>query len=158
MQGYTVVTSDDEKVGHVVGEVGDNLIVEHGHIMKSRHPLPRAFAHVDDDEQIVRTTVSKSVLEDAPKISGDGSDLDATAVARHYGLAGGEADPETLGYGNVDPDDPARSIEADRAAAGMPTPEEERVRARESLRTGGGGESAPPSPGFLGSRNPDNDR
>lgn len=157
MDGYTVVTSDDEKVGHVVGEVGDNLIVERGHLIKSRHPLPRAFAHAIDDEQVVRTTVSKSVLEDAPKINADGSDLDETAVAQHYGLAGGEDSPETLGYGDVDPDDPAHGIEADRAASGMPTPEEERVRTRENLRSGGG-QSGPASPGLLGSRNPDNDR
>jgi hypothetical protein len=157
MEGYTVVTSDDEKVGHVIGEVGDNLIVERGHVMKSRHPLPRAFAHAIDDEQVVRTTVSKSVLEDAPKVNADGSDLDALEVARHYGLAAGDASPETLGYGSVDPDDPAQGIEADRAASGMPTPEEERVRAREHLRSAGG-ETAPPSPGFLGSRNPDNER
>jgi hypothetical protein len=157
MQGYTVVTSDDCKVGHVVGEVGDNLIVEHGTILKSRHPLPRAFAHVDEAERVVRTTVTKSVIEDAPKIHGDGSDLDALAVARHYGLAAGEVAPETLGYGDVDPDDPAYGVEADRAASGMPMPEQQRATAREHMRSGSG-QSAPPSPGLLGSRNPENDR
>jgi hypothetical protein len=155
MQGYTVVTSDDAKVGQVVGEVGEYLVVEHGHLMKSRRPLPRAFAHVVDDEQIVRTTVSKSILEDAPKVEADGSDLDETEVARYYGLASGDPVPATLGDGELTPDDPARSIEADREAAGMPAPEEERVAARHNLE--GGEPLGPPSPGLLGDRTPDSE-
>ena len=42
MEGYDVVTFDDEKVGTVAGESGDYLIVEHGLIRKSKHALPRA--------------------------------------------------------------------------------------------------------------------
>ena len=154
MKGYTVVTSDDAKVGHVVGEVGENLIVEHGHLMKSRRPLPRAFAHADDDGQIVRTTVSKAILEDAPKVEADGSDLDETEVARYYGLASGDSAPETQGSGAMRPDDPARSVEADREAAGMPAPEEERIAASKNIE--GGEPVGPPSPGLLGDRTPDN--
>lgn len=154
MKGYTVVTSDDAKVGHVVGEVGENLIVEHGHLMKSRRPLPRAFAHANDDEQIVRTTVSKAILEDAPKVEADGSDLDEAEVARYYGLAAGDPAPETHGSGAMRPDDPARSIEADREAAGMPAPEEERIAASKNIE--GGEPVGPPSPGLLGDRTPDN--
>jgi hypothetical protein len=155
MEGYTVVTSDDAKVGHVVGEVGDNLIVEHGHLMKSRRPLPRAFAHADDDERVVRTIVSKSILEDAPKVEADGSDLDAAEVARYYGLASGDPAPETLGDGELLPDDPARSIEADREAAGMPAPEEERIAASTNIE--GGEPIGRPSPGLLGDRTPDSE-
>jgi hypothetical protein len=155
VQGYTVVTSDDAKVGQVVGEVGDNLIVEHGHLMKSRRPLPRAFAHADDDEQIVRTTVSKSILEDAPQVEADGSDLDEAEVARYYGLAAGDPAPETLGDGVMRPDDPARSVEADREAAGMPAPEEERIAASKNLQEGE--PIGPPSPGLLGDRTPDSE-
>lgn len=154
MKGYTVVTSDDAKVGHVVGEVGENLIVEHGHLMKSRRPLPRAFAHANDDEQIVRTTVSKAILEDAPKVEADGSDLDEAEVARYYGLAAGDPAPETQGDGAMRPDDPARSIEADREAAGMPAPEEERIAASKNIE--GGEPVGQPSPGLLGDRTPDN--
>ncbi len=155
MQGYTVVTSDDAKVGQVVGEVGDNLIVEHGHVLKSRRPVPRALAHVDDDEQIVRATVSKSIFEGAPTIEADGSDLDEAEVARYYGLAAGDPAPETLGDGELRPDDPARSVEADREAAGMPAPEEERIAARKNLE--GGEPVGPPSPGLLGDRTPDSE-
>jgi len=153
MQGYTVVTSDDAKVGHVVGEVGDNLIVELGHVMKSRHPLPRPFAHADDDAQTVRTTVSKSILQDAPKVNADGSDLDELEVGRYYGLASGDPAPETLGDGVLVADDPARSIEVDREASGMPAPEEERVAAGENLDAGE--PVGPPSPGLLGERTPE---
>jgi len=153
MQGYTVVTSDDAKVGHVVGEVGENLIVELGHLMKSRHPLPRAFAHADDDAQTVRTTVSKSILQDAPKVKADGSDLDELEVGRYYGLASGDPAPETLGDGVLVPDDPARSIEVDREASGMPAPEQERIAAGESLEAGA--PVGPESPGLLGDRTPE---
>ena len=151
MEGYTVVTSDEEKVGQVVGEIGDNLIVEHGTVFKSRRPLPRAFATIDDEERVVRATVSKSIFEDAPKIDDD--QLDEAEVARHYGLVGMGSGAETLGYGDVVPDDPATSAADDRAAAGMPAVEEERIASRQ-----GTGDEGPPSPGLLGSRNPDNDR
>ncbi len=154
MKGYTVVTSDDAEVGTVVGEVGENLIVEQGHLLKSRRPLPLAFAQADDDEQIVRTTVSKAIFEEAPKIDADGSDLDETEVARYYGLAAGDPAPETLGEGAMRPDDPSRSADADREAAGMPAPEEERIAARQNVE--GGEPIGPPSPGLLGDRTPDN--
>ncbi len=96
MDGYTVISSDETKVGTVVGEVGGNLIVERGALFKSRRPLPRAFAHADDSEQIVRATVSSQIIDDAPELDPDEPDFDA--VARHYGLAGPA--------GDVHPDDP----------------------------------------------------
>jgi hypothetical protein len=154
MQGYTVVTSDDAKVGHVVGEVGENLIVELGHLIKSRHPLPRAFAQADDDAQLVRTTVSKSILQDAPKVEADGGDIDEGEVARYYGLASGDDAPPTEGSGTLRPDDPARSADADREAAGLPSVEEERVAAGQNLQ--GGEPLGRPSPGLLGDRTPEN--
>jgi hypothetical protein len=105
MNGYTVVTSDGNKVGHVVGELGENLIVESGHIRKSKHPIPKVFATVKDDEQVVCVTVSKDVIEDAPSING--GEPDEQEVARHYGLAGGFEAPDTEGGGEILPDDPA---------------------------------------------------
>ena len=41
MEGYDVVTHDDEKVGTVAGS-GDYLIVEHGLLRKTKHALPRS--------------------------------------------------------------------------------------------------------------------
>jgi len=68
MEGYDVVTVDDDKLGKVVGETGKFLIVEQGALLKSKHPLPREFAHVDDAEQQVRVTVPKEIFSDSPKV------------------------------------------------------------------------------------------
>ncbi len=144
MEGYEVRTSDDERVGQVVGTVGDNLIVEHGAVRKVRHPLPRVFAHVDDNERVVRASVSKDVLEDAPAVE-DGH-VDERAVARHYGLAGGESQPETLGYGEVTEEDPARTAEEDMRAAGLTPAYERGTEAREDMRPGA--EEPPRDPRF----------
>ena len=144
MDGYEVRTSDGDKLGEVVGTIGDNLIVEHGTLRKVRHPLPRVFAEVDDDQRVVLATVSKDVLEDAPKVE-DGS-VDERAVAQHYGLAAGEAQPETLGYGDVNPDDPARTAEEDMRAAGVTPAHEAGTAARESMKPGA--EEPPRDPRF----------
>ena len=70
MQGYDVRTIDDDKIGHVVDEDGDFLIVEHG-LLKTKHALPKAFAEIDDDEEVVRTTLSKELIHDSPKVNGE---------------------------------------------------------------------------------------
>jgi hypothetical protein len=151
MEGYEVRTSDDERFGRVVGTIGDNLIVEHGTLRKARHALPRTFAQVDEAERVVRATVSKEVLEDAPTIE-DG-DVDERAVAKHYGLAAGEEQPETLGYGELNPDDPARTAEDDMRSAGITPAYEEGTQVREDSRPGQP-EPTPSSPGLLGERKP----
>ena len=95
MKGYDVLTFDDERAGTVVGKQGSCLVVEQGAIFKHRRALPEIFVTVDEGEQIVRTTVSKDVLESAPEIGDDG--VDEQAVAEHYGLAAAEDTPGTLG-------------------------------------------------------------
>jgi hypothetical protein len=132
MEGFDVITSDGEKVGRVVGTDGGNLVVEHGWVRKSRHAVPQAIAHTDSDEHVVRLDVSKQVFEDGPTADGDG--IDEKAVAAYYGLAAGEDAPATQGYGDVVPDDPARSAEHDARRAGVETAEQQRVRVRESMR------------------------
>jgi len=101
MKGYDVRTVDGDKVGHVVDTDGDFLIVEHG-LLKSKHALPQVFAEVDAGDEIVRTTLSKDLIYDSPKVNGD---VDRTAVAEHYGLAEGFTDAPTRGLGD-EPDDP----------------------------------------------------
>ena len=104
MKGYDVRTIDDDKVGHVVDTDGDFFIVEHG-LLKSKHALPMTFAEVDEDAGVVRTTLSKSLIHDSPKVNGE---IDRQAIAEHYGLAEGFTDPPTRGLGDVlEPDDPA---------------------------------------------------
>lgn len=124
MDGYDVVTSDDKKVGTVVEVLGDYLIVEHGKLLKSRHALPKAFAHPDDAGRLVRLTVSKELVEESPKI---GDDWDERAVACHYGLAGGTDNPETEGDGVILHDDPSESAAVDGQRHGIKPAEQERA-------------------------------
>jgi hypothetical protein len=128
MNGYEVLTTDDHRIGSVVEDRGDYLIVESGRLRKSRHALPKAFAHPVDAEQIVRVTVSKGLVADSPKV---GAELDERAVARHYGLAGGYDHPETEGAGVLLADDPAESAAVDGARHGIVPAEQERAEIRE---------------------------
>ena len=131
MEGYDVVTIEDEKVGKVVDTQGDNLIVEQGTIRKSKHALPRTFAEVEEGEQVVRMTVTKDIFCDSPKIDGE---VDEAAIALHYGLAEDSEAPETEGDDEITP------------------AEQERAQAREQL--GGETDQGVPeeSPALLGDR------
>ena len=128
MEGFDVVTSDDDKVGHVVGKEGDFLIVEHGAIFKARHAIPATFVEVDEDARLVRTTLSKHLIETSPKV---GDEVDRREIAAHYGLAEGAVAPETGGYGALNADDPARSADQQAQRLGLPTSEEQRLAARQ---------------------------
>jgi len=127
MEGYEVVTVDEHKIGKVVGESGNFLIIEQGALLKSKHALPRELAHVDDSEQKVRVTVPKELVDDSPKIDDDG--FDEQASAEHYGLAPSNG-PGTEGYGVTDAEagDPSRSSAEQAARQGMESAEEERAR------------------------------
>ena len=103
MHGTDVVTIDGDKIGHVVDEHDGFLIVEHG-LLKSKHALPQTFVETDEDAGVLRTTLSKSLVHDSPKVNGE---FDREAIAEHYGLAEGFEDPPTRGLGIVEPDDPA---------------------------------------------------
>src|SRR3954466_4845903 len=105
MQGFEVVTSDDCKIGHVAEVRDGHLIVEHGLLKKTCHAVPETFAHVDAADKVVRPSVSKEIVETAPKV--ENGAIDNQAVAEHFGLAQGFAAPETEGYGEVPPDEPA---------------------------------------------------
>lgn len=148
MEGYTVLTVDDEKVGEVVGRSGENLIVERGHLRKHRHLLPLSFVEASDGEECVRTTLSKSMIEQSPELHDD--DTDMSEVARYYGLASGEMEPETLGYGVTNPDDPARTATDDARSGGVEPAEAERARIRKGSQPGEGDLDTSSSPGLLG--------
>jgi hypothetical protein len=130
MEGYDVVTIDDEKVGTVAEASRDFLIVEHGLIRKSKHALPRQFAHVDDGEQQVRITVGKEIFLGSPRLDGE---LNERAAAEYYGLAPSDAAP-------------AHSSEEQAQRAGIEPPAEERARIRE------GEPEIEESPALLGDR------
>jgi hypothetical protein len=146
MDGYEVIGSDDGKLGHVVGIDGDFLIAEEGTLRKKRHAIPTAFAHPDDSQQVVRLTVSKEVVEDSPTFKE--GELDRQAVAAHYGLAEGYDDPETEGYGDVTPDDPAWSADEQAARAGIESASERRVKIQQGESDAGlrGRPIIPPEP------------
>jgi hypothetical protein len=129
MQGFRVVTSDDHKFGEVVDVRGTHLIVEHGTLRKSKYAVPSTFAHSDDDERTVRLSVSKEIVESSPKL--DNGSVDAQAVAEHYGLAEGTAAPDTEGYGDVVPDDPARGAEQEAIRLGLQPADQQRAEIRE---------------------------
>lgn len=134
MEGYDVVTTEDEKLGHVVGTHGDNLIVEQGMLRKSKHALPREFAAIDDAEKVVRISVTKDVFCNSPKLA-DG-EVDERAIAEYYGLSFATA-----------PDPPGHA-EQDAVRAGVPAAPEERLNVREDEGAGLPAES----PALLGDR------
>jgi hypothetical protein len=129
MEGYEVITSDDRKAGRVTEVKGDNLIIEHGLLVKRRHAVPKVLAHADDSEKVVRLSVSSELVENSPKI--DNGHVDQRAVAQHYGLAAGEPAPETKGLGEFTPDDPARSAEQEELRTGVEPAPRQRARIRE---------------------------
>jgi hypothetical protein len=129
MEGYEVITSDEKNLGEVVDVKGENLIVERGLLRKSRHAIPKVFAEEDTSEKVVRLTVSEELVDNSPKLEDD--EVDERAVAEHYGLAAGDPAPETQGYGELRPDDPARTAEDDQVRAGVETSAQQRVRIRE---------------------------
>lgn len=148
MEGYEVVTVDENKVGKVVGESGNFLIIEQGTLLKSKHALPRELAHIDETEQKVRVTVPKEIIDDSPKIDDDG--FDEQAAAEHYGLAPSDG-PGTEGYGVTDAEagDPSRSSAEQASRQELESPEEQRARIRENEAQSGLPNS---SPGMLGDR------
>jgi hypothetical protein len=80
--------------------------------------------------------VPSNVVETSPKLEDE--KVDERAVAAHYGLAAGEPAPETEGYGELLPDDPARSAEQEELRTGVQPAAEQRARIRE-----GGSEPGP---------------
>lgn len=126
MEGYDVITSDEHKVGHVVRAEGDLLIVEAGLLRKTQHAIPQTFAQVDESEKAVRVSVSKEIVEDSPRL--ENGAVDRKAVAEHYGLVEGAVAPETLGEGELLPDDPAWSEEYEERRLGREPEAERRAR------------------------------
>lgn len=149
MEGYDVVTTEDEKVGKVVGTHGDHLIVESGTLRKSKHLLPRTFADVDENESVVRMSISKDVFCDSPKVNGE---VDETAIADYYGLAGGSEAPPTEGYGDTVADDPSVGAETQAERAGVTPAPQERAEARRDMAEGGGAGLPDESPALLTDR------
>ena len=140
MKGYEVQAFDGHKIGHVVDVEDGFIILEHGHLHKTKQALPDRAATVDDTEQVVHTHLSKQLIYDSPKVDGE---LDRQSIAEHYGLAEGFTDPPTRGRGQLQPDDPAY---------GSDDGVQERVRVREAMTSQHSTQDDPPTPGVPGGR------
>jgi hypothetical protein len=103
MEAHEVVTSDDRKVGTVIGERDDCVIIERGYVFKTRHAIPRAFLHEHDG--VLRTTVNRHVIDNSPKI--DLESWDCEEILLHYGLSG----PFEVDEGEQDSATPAVALD-----------------------------------------------
>jgi hypothetical protein len=148
VEGYKVVSADDKEIGEVVGRLGDSVVVEHGLLRKKKHAVPLAFATTDDGAQVLRTTLSKEMIESSPEVSD--LDVDETQIAIYYGLAEPEPDPATEGYGELLPDETAITADRQTRSEGMAAAEEERAAIREGLSSGEGPLDRGESPGITG--------
>jgi hypothetical protein len=126
MEGYDVISSDEHKLGRVARVDGDMLIVEHGHLLKKHYAVPATFVHTDEAERVARLSVSKQLVEDSPEV--ENGEIDRRAIAEHYGLVEADPAPETLGEGDLRPEDPAWSEEYEERRLGL-EPEGERLAA-----------------------------
>ena len=86
MEGYDVVANDDHKIGYVVETENGYLIVESGILRKSKHAVPLDMARTDDDERVVRLTVSKEMVTEGPTVEDGGWQ----AVDDYYGWSSKE--------------------------------------------------------------------
>jgi hypothetical protein len=101
MGSQIVVTNDDHKLGSVVDERDGCVVIETGHVFKTKHAIPREFLHEGDG--VLRSTVTKNVVADSPKV--DLENWDCAAVRAHYGLDGPfEVDPDPNGPENAETD------------------------------------------------------
>jgi hypothetical protein len=113
MEGMDVVTSDDQKLGTVIAERDDCVIVETGHVFKTKHAIPRTFIHEGGD--VLRATVTKDVFNDSPKVDLD--NWNCEEVRFHYGLDGPyEVDPDPED-GTKRPDDGVHQLGEDKLPA-----------------------------------------
>jgi hypothetical protein len=85
VEGFPLVTTDDRRIGRLVGMEGDHYIVESGlPFRKSRFPLPKRYVSVDRERGRALAQVSKETLCGGPKVGRDGA-IDEAAVAAYYG-------------------------------------------------------------------------
>jgi hypothetical protein len=151
MRGYEVVTSDDRRVGHVVDVRDGYLIVESGHMRKSRHPVPREFVHIVDEAAKAFVTVPRRVLMDAPDVDRKGN-FDHRKAAFHFGLADSFAELPSGGQGESLGHDPTYGAEADSLATRRDASEHRRAEIRKHLRPGYADEHRHHSTALFGDR------
>src|SRR4051794_5768220 len=99
MEGQQVVSSDDQKLGTVLADRDGCVIVETGHVFKTKHAIPREFLHEHNGE--LRATVTREVVTNSPKA--DLENFDPAEVRAHYGLdVTFEVDPDPDGLDSAE--------------------------------------------------------
>ena len=115
MESKDVVASDGQKLGTIVDERDDCLIIETGHVFKTKHAIPRDFVHEHEGQLVA--TVTKELVGKSPKVDLD--NWDCNEIRLHYGLDGPfvvDPDPddvenaETVGARHGIEPDPARRL------------------------------------------------
>jgi hypothetical protein len=115
VKGQDVVTNDDHTLGTVIAERDDCVILETGHVFKTKRAIPRTFLH-DHDGQL-RATVTKDVVDASPKV--DLENWSCAEVRRHYGLDGPtqlDPDPRIDNAESASPHETADPAPSDRLA------------------------------------------
>ena len=102
MEGYDVVSNDDQKVGQVVDKQNAYLIVESGLVRKHKYAVPLDAARIDGDEEVVRLTLSKQMVEEGPTVD----DGDWQAVEEYYGRS---SEQEAQAAADIPPADQSRA-------------------------------------------------
>jgi hypothetical protein len=138
MDGFKVVTYDDEELGIVKRGQGRYVVVESGFLHRTTRAIPTTFAESSAGEEVVRVTISKELFEESPTLHDD--ELDVHAIDEYYGLAAGSDSPQTEGDGEMLPDDPGRSAEEQGFRSGIEPTGAKRVAMRDHMRPGGPGE------------------
>jgi hypothetical protein len=96
LNGQDVISSDDRKLGHVVGERDGCAIVEHGHVFKTRRAIPISL--MEEASGMMRATITKDVFDSSPNASDRHWDKDE--IMMHYGSMGSAmADPAAMPIG-----------------------------------------------------------
>jgi hypothetical protein len=107
MEGYDLISLvNDRKLGTVVREEGDYVVFEHGTLRKQHHAVPKTAVEVDEGRRQLRTTLSKELIEESPRVEDGG--LDRDALDRHYGT------PDTAGGAVQERLETREDVEGDR--------------------------------------------
>ncbi|HEY2328074.1 MAG TPA: hypothetical protein VGH52_11380 [Gaiellaceae bacterium] len=103
-EGRRIVGSDDRKIGRVVGERNDCVLVETGHVFKATKALPKEFVHEIDGE--LRATIAKEIVDGSPDTA---EEWNPAHILSYYGMGTGpyevgdeepELDEARIAYGN----------------------------------------------------------
>ena len=85
MDGYSVVTTDDKRLGRLVGMEGDYYIIEVGSLLRrTRYALPKRYISIIREKDCARVRVSKETLCGGPRVGRNGA-VDEEAIATYYG-------------------------------------------------------------------------